>query len=428
MSPLVTRIQALALNPWVVLASLAGGCALGTLAPAWAVQLGFVGDIYVDLMKMIVLPFIVSAVVFSVQRLFNEGGTAQLLVRVGLAFTAFALVAACIGVLAMQAMQPGQGLSQRTLETFGQLVGSDISSSDTQMSLHGTDPEPKKVRAVDILLNMVPGNIFAALVNGETLKALVFSLLFGFAVGQVPARLSDSLTRSLETVYQSCQTLTRWLNFPLPLVLLCMSASQLARTGLGPLAAMVQFVLTFTVACALALLLALLVIRWRSGQSLASVLAALRGPFALALATRSSATCMPVMIESLADQLGFTRARVELMVPLSVSLLRLGPTLYYVCATLFIAELYGRDLSAGELVLVILTCVLAGFASAGTSGLVTISLAGMACGYLGLPFEAAFILFVAVDPACDMLRTLLIVIGNSAVVAVICPRPLQLQG
>src|SRR5690606_40895312 len=59
---------------------------------------------------------------------------------------------------------------------------------------------------------------------------------------------------------------------------------------------------------------------------------------------RSSATCMPVMIESLADKLGFARARVELLVPLSVSLLRVGPVVFYVCATLFIAQLYGRSL------------------------------------------------------------------------------------
>ena len=60
------------------------------------------------------------------------------------------------------------------------------------------------------------------------------------------------------------------------------------------------------------------------------------------------------------------------------------------------------------------------------TGLVTISLTGMACGYLGLPFEAAFILFVAVDPICDMLRTLVLVVGNSAAVSLICSRPLKI--
>ncbi|WP_028311605.1 dicarboxylate/amino acid:cation symporter [Derxia gummosa] len=426
MSLSVKTLQSLALNPWVVLASLVTGFAVGSLAPSFALQVGFIGDIYVDLMKMIVLPFMVSAIIFSLQRLFQEGGAAQLLGRVTVVFLAFAGVAAVVGTVVLLAMQPGADLPQHTLETFGRIVGTDISSNDTVMELRGVDQAVKRTGAADILVSLVPSNVFAALASGDTLKSLVFALLFGFAVGQVPTRVSEGLTTALETVYRSCQTLTHWLNLPLPIVIACMSASQLAKTGQEPLIAMTQFVLAFFVASLLALLLALAILWRRSGLGLAEIIGALRGPFALAIATRSSATCMPAMIESLADRLGYPRLRVELLVPLTTSLLRIGPVLYYVCATLFIAQLYGRPLGAGELALVIAASVLAGFASAGMSGLVTVSLTGMACGYLGLPFEAAFILFVAVDPLCDILRTLVIVIGNTAAVALICPQPLRL--
>jgi Na+/H+-dicarboxylate symporter len=135
---------------------------------------------------------------------------------------------------------------------------------------------------------------------------------------------------------------------------------------------------------------------------------------------------MPAMIESLVQRLSFAKAKVELLVPLSVSMLRVGPILYYACATLFIAQLYGRSLSAEEIGLLLMASVLAGFASAGMTGLVTLSLTSMACSYLELPFEAAFILFLAVDPICDILRTLVLVIGNTAAVAAICPRPLKI--
>jgi Na+/H+-dicarboxylate symporter len=419
-------LQKLALNPWVILGSLVAGFCLGAMAPQFALRLGFIGDIYVDLMKMIVLPFMVSAVIFSLQRLFQEGGTANVLRRVVVVFVAFSAGVAILGAATLLLMRPGSDLPQHTLDTFGRIVGNDVASTNTVMDLYGADAEPAGTSLTAVLSSMVPSNIFAALANGETLKALVFALLFGFAVGQVPARLSEGLTRALETIYQSCQTLTRWLNFPLPLVLLCMSAAQLAKTGLEPLLAMTQFVLAFFVASSLALLLAIGVIWRRSEHSLASITEAMRAPFALALATRNSATCMPVMIESLVEKLGFARSRVELMVPLSVSLLRIGPILYYVCATLFIAQLYGRSLTGSEILLVLAASTLAGFASSGMSGLVTVSLTGMACGYLGLPFEAAFILFVAVDPLCDMLRTLVIVIGNTAAVSLICPQPLKI--
>jgi Na+/H+-dicarboxylate symporter len=421
------RIQQFILKPWVIIACLVLGFSLGLTQPAIGLQLGVVGDIYVDLLKMIVLPFMVSAIVFSLQRLFQEGGASRIAGRVVLAFAGFSMVAAVIGVLTLSVAQPGANLSETTLTTFGRIVGNDLSSTDTAMNLYGADMTESKGKSLEeVVLSLIPSNIFEALAKGETLKALIFSLLFGMALGHVPNRIAGGLSQTLETVYQTCQTLTRWLNFPLPIVLVCMSASQIAKSGVEPLLAMANFVLAFGAASLIFLALAVVVIWKRSNANLSETLDALREPFALAIATRSSVTCMPAMIESLVQRLSFAKAKVELLVPLSVSMLRVGPILYYACATLFIAQLYGRSLSAQELGLLLLASVLAGFASAGMTGLVTLSLTSMACGYLGLPFEAAFILFLAVDPICDILRTLVLVIGNTAAVAAICPRPLKI--
>jgi len=422
----IKKFYAFVLNPWVVIGSLSAGVAFGMLSPAAAVGLGFIGDIYVDLLKMVTLPFMVSAVIFSLQRLFRDGGTGRLLGRVAVVFLAFSVFVAVAGAVTLLILRPGENLPSTTMHTFGQIVGNDLSASDTEMSLRGVDEVKKTTSLSDVLVSLVPANIFSALANGDTLKTLVFALLFGLAVGHVPTRISDGLTQALETIYHACQTLMHWLSFPLPLVLFAMSAAQLGKTGVEPLRAMGQFVLAFLVVCIVLLAIAAFIIWKRSNGTLVETLKALRGPFALALATRSSATCMPIMIESLVDSLGFARSRVELLVPLSVSLLRIGPVVYYVCATLFIAQIYGRSLSGMEVGIVLLASVLAGFASAGMTGLVTVSLIGMTCTYLGLPFEAAFILFLAVDPVCDMLRTLVLVIGNTAAVTVVCPRPLKI--
>ncbi|MEM5345069.1 dicarboxylate/amino acid:cation symporter [Paraburkholderia azotifigens] len=421
-----SRIYAFVLNPWVVIGSLALGGAFGLFAPEASQKLGFLGDIYVDLLKMTTLPFMISAVIFSLQRLFRDGGTSRLLMRVVTVFLGASVTVAVVGAIVLLIMHPGANISTATMQTFGLMVGSDSSSSDTVMNLYGADLPQKTLNFSDVLTSLVPTNIFAALANGDALKALVFALLFGLAVGRVPERISVGLSQSLETIYHACQKLMHWLSYALPLILFCMSAAQLGKSGVGPLHAMLQFVLAFFITSALLLVLAAVIIWKRSTHSLGKTLDALRAPFALALATRNSAACMPSMIESLVDNLGFARSRVELLVPLTISLLRVGPMVYYVCATLFIAQLYGHSLGVVEVVTVLLASVLAGFASAGMTGLVTVSLVGMTCSYLRLPFEAAFILFLAVDPICDMLRTLILVIGNAAAVSVICPRPLKI--
>lgn len=416
----MNKLYSLAINPWVIVGALVVGALLGLNMPVLAQQLGFIGDVYVDLLKMIVLPFMVSAVIVSLQKMLRHGGAGQILKRTCIVFTGVLVVMAAMGILTSVVSHGRSGATAEQVEIYGRIVGRDALSNDTLVALNEV---PKEVHAdfVETLrASLVPTNVFAALAQGETLKALVFALLFGLAIGNVRVSLAEGLSHSLEAVYQACQRLTTWLNYPLPLVLVCMSAGQLAKTGLAPLQAMTQFIAAFAAASAVVILLSVLVLWRRGGLSMDRTLSWLRAPFALALATRSSAACMPSMIDALSTGLRFPRERVELLVPLGISLLRVGPVLYYTCATLFIAHIYGRTLSVSELALVGAASVLAGCASAGMTGLVTVSLTGMVCGYLGLPFEAAFVLFLAVDPVCDMLRTVVLVLGISSAVALIC--------
>lgn len=422
------RIHALAVNPWVVIGSLALGVVAGVLWPAATPGFAFVGDVYVGLLKMTALPFMVSAVIFSLQRLLRDGDASPLIARMAIVFVAVSVSVVVFGALVLLLVRPGAHLPSATLRTFGAMVSHDTAASETVMNLHGIDLPPKKTAALtDIVTLLVPGNFFAALANGDTLKALVFSLFFGLATGRLPERVSAALSQSLETIYHACQKLIYWFAYPAPIVLFCMSAAHLGSSGIGPLAAMLRFVAAFFVAAIGLLAIAVAIIWKRSGCDQETTLAALRTPIAMSLATRSSMACMPSVIDSLVEQLGFARTSVELLVPLMLSLLRIGPMVYYACATLFIAQLYGRTLSVSELAMALMVSILAGFASAGMSGIVTVSLIGMTCTYLRLPFEAAFVLFVAVDPLCDMLRTVLLVIGNTAAVCVICPRPSRAQ-
>jgi Na+/H+-dicarboxylate symporter len=105
------KLYALALNPWVIIGSLAAGFLVGTYFPKEAVKLGFLGDIYVDLLKMITLPFMVfmvSAVIFSLQRLFREGGTGKLLGRLTVVFFVFSVAVAVVGAATLLVLRPGR--------------------------------------------------------------------------------------------------------------------------------------------------------------------------------------------------------------------------------------------------------------------------------------------------------------------------------
>lgn len=419
------QIYNAALHPATIATSLMGGALLGLMAPEFALSLEAVSGVYVDLLKMIVIPFMVSAVIFSLQRLLREGGATRLLARVALVFAVFAIAATALSAITFHILQPGAAtsFSEDERKALAKIVGRDVNASNTSIALKSAEDADPVPSLRDVLGGLVPSNIVSSLAKGEMLKALVFSILFGLAVGHIAARTADALTSSLDTIYQACQRLTRWLNYPLPIALFCMAAHQAAQTGLEPVLAMLNFVIVFFSIAATLCVANIWLLGLRAGCGFGVAARALRDPFALAVATRSSPTCMPMMIAAMAEKLSFARSRIELLVPLSISLLRLGPMVYYACATLFVAQFYDRPVSGGDLALVVAVSVLTGFASAGMSGVVTVSLVGTTCAYLGVPFEAAFVLFVAVEPVCDILRTVLIVIGNCAAVAFSCDKP-----
>lgn len=412
-------IYAFATNPTVIIGCLVAGLACGAWAPAPSLSLAAISDIYIDLLKMIALPFMGSAVVVSLHRLFKEGSARGLATRAALAFAAFSLAAAALGAGVFAAWSPGAGLSEEALRAMNLASG-----AKPEAALGAAAPaSPKSVDASQAIRSLVPSNVFESLAKGETLRVLFFAILLGCALGRMPDSTNSALVQALESLSQACQQLMRWLSYPLPVIIFCISAAQTAQTGLGPLRAMGQFVLGFGLAASLLIALSAALVWRRSGRPLPEALQALREPFSMALATRNSAACMPSMIDCLAGKLGFARSKVELMVPLSVSLLRIGPVIYYVCATMFIAQISGMTLGPTEMAIVVAASVAAGFASAGMTGPLVVALVGMCCGYLGLPFDALLILLLAIDPVCDMFRTLVLVIGNSAAVAMVCDPP-----
>lgn len=417
--PKPDALRRLVANPWVAAGSIAAGMALGKLAPGVAVNLGLIGDIYIDLLKMVILPFLVAAVIFSLRKLLADPRNASILPRILLTFGAVFGLAALAGLLAGLLLAPGRNLAPETLLALGKLAGNVASGQghDT-VALFGLETASKAQGLGDLLLTLIPSNVFSALTEGEILKVLAFSLLFGLAAGKGSGEATRSLTDALETVYHACLKLTQWFNLLLPLVLFVIVASQTAKTGLEPLRAMFKFLLALGLAALLVVSLSLGLLVRASGRPWSEVLRSQRDPLLMAVATRSSNACMPTMIASLVEGLGFERDRIELLVPLGVTLLRVGPAFYYAAATAFIAQLYDMPLGLTQVGVVLGGSLLAGLSSAGMSGLLVISLIGMVCHYLRLPFEAAVALFLAVDPVCDVLRAMVGVAGNNAFAAV----------
>jgi len=417
------RYYQFAVNPWTVLACVLLGASTGHALPGLFAELGFIGQGYISLLTMIALPFMVAAIILSLIRLRTDSSARISVGRLGLIFVVLSLATVVLTALIAMALDPGGSLSESTRMTMGKIIGSVGDGQELRMRLFTPDAATVDPTFASYIAKVLPNNVFADLAAGDSIKVLVFALLFGMAAGHTPVQVSQPLSSTLDTVFRACQTLTRWINYPLPFVLFIISGNAVAENGLEPFSAMASFVAAVAVVALVLIVASFLIIRWRSGSSLLSVLASQREAFAIAVATNNTASCMPAISEALTSRLGFDRNRVDLLVPLSTSLLRVGVMGYLVCATVFVAGLYEVSLSALDMVLLMLLSVLGGLASFGMSGIATIQLLGTTTGFLGLPAEAAFVLFAAVDPLCAMLRTALTVGVSTAAVTLVAGAP-----
>jgi len=415
----------------------------GTAHKEFAGALAPLGNLYLGLLKMCVLPILLAAITTSIGRLMQSSNAAQYIKRILVVFPLGLVSASGVTVIIAAILGPGRNLSTETLASLGLLVNN--SGVDLEMALTGPIPEEPAVGLSAFLLTLVPDNIFDALSQGETLKVLVFSIIVGISLGLVrdnnvskqkgsdradsPFKITESCFDILGVVYRTFNQLINWLTVILPIGLFSLLSYQLSQQGLDVMLSMVNFLITALVVFLAIYVLSTLVIWQGSGMSLMRVIGAMREPTILALATSSSLACLPSAIKKLSETLQFKRQSVNLVTPLAITICRFGSVIYFSLGALFVMQLYDKPATLGSIILVIVGSIFAGMATSGVTGILTLTMLGIVLEPLQLPLEAVLVLFVAIDPIVDPFRTLSIVHTAIAATAMIAdkegPTPLE---
>ncbi|MEM9486776.1 MAG: cation:dicarboxylase symporter family transporter [Cyanobacteria bacterium P01_F01_bin.116] len=407
-------------SPWAILVSVILAIYMGTAHKEMATLLAPLGDFYLGLLKMCVLPILLAAITTSIGKLMRSSNAAQYIKRILVVFPLGLIAASGLTVILAAIVGPGRNLSSKTLESLGVLVND--SGIDLEMALTGPLPEESSNGIASFLISLVPDNIFYALSQGETLKVLIFSIIVGISLGLIRDRVTEPCFDILEAIYRTFNQLINWLTMILPIGLFSLLAYQLSQQGIDVMVSMINFVIAALVIFLVIYVLSTLVIWQQSKMPFLKVLAALREPTILALATSSSLACLPSSITQLSEALKFSRQTVNLVTPLSITICRFGSVIYFALGSVFVMQLYDKPISLGNVTIVIIGSIFAGMATAGVTGILTLTMLGIVLEPLQLPLEAVLVLFVAIDPIMDPFRTLGIVHTGIATTAVIADK------
>ena len=416
---MIAHLKTFLTSPWTILGSIIVGILGGVYAPEFSMGLDSIGSIYISLLKVVVLPFLLATILVGIIGLLQKEGSQELIRKIIIGFIGSMFIAATIGVGTV--LLTGTEMTPEKKTEFGALVNNKDTGTELSITLHEPMPQSAPVNAGKMAEKFIPENIFNTLNNGESLKIVIFCLIFGVALGHLQTEGQRMLVEVLKSVQQASISIFKFLNYFLPFALLAMIGSQVGKVGVGIFLTMFDFVFQQFVGGLTIVVLGTIVIWKRSGLDLMTVIRETKETLIVAVSSRSSLACIPYAQEAL-HKLHFDKGGVELTVPLSFTVNRIGSIVYYAIATVFIANIYDAPLGVTGLVVVLLGSILAGLASAGTTGILTVATVAVVCDLLKLPSEAVLVLLIAVDPLMDMIRTASHVHGNVAVTAFVCDK------
>jgi len=407
-------IKKLLSSPWTILGSILLAVAGGVYLPQQVLALESIGSIYISLLKVVVIPFLFATILVGVVGLLQKEGSQSMIKKIVIGFLASMFMASVIGV--GSTVLTGSEMTAEKKVQLGALVNNKDQSTEMSVTLKEPMPVAAKPSAGAVIQKFIPENIFQSLESGESLKIVIFCLIFGIALGNIKSVGQEVMIDIFKSVQQASISIFKFLNYFLPIALFAMISTQVAKVGVGIFGTMVDFIVQQTVGGFVVVAIAAVYIVLKCGKGIINTIHTLQETFMIAVSSRSSLACIPYSQEALV-KLGYNKDAVELTTPLSFTVNRIGSIVYYAIATSFIAGIYDLSLGASGLIVILFGSILAGLASAGTTGILTVATVAVVCDLLKLPSEAVLVLFIAVDPLMDMIRTASHVIGNMAVTA-----------
>jgi Na+/H+-dicarboxylate symporter len=369
--------------------------ATGSLIGNW---LAFPGRLFIATIQMIVIPLVIASVVRGLASTEDMAQLRKVGIRVVLFFTAMTALASTIGLWVGQLFSPGKLMQNASLPE------QRMSDFDAPTGIPNINQLP------DLLLGLLPGNPLDAMVQGQMLQVVIFSIIVGVALVTMPSEHSRPMLDLLRSLQQICMTVVHWAMKLAPYAVFGLMAQLTTSIGFNALLGMASYVLTVTVGLLLLMLIYLLLLRVVAGQHPVQFLKYSRDVLLLAFSTSSSAAVMPLSIRTAQDKLAVRPSIAQFVIPLGATINMNGTALYQSVATIFLAQVYGVDLSMASMALVVALAVGASIGSPATPGVGIIILSTVLTS-VGIP-PSGIALIMGVDRILDMLRTAVNVTGD----------------
>ncbi|WP_342537470.1 dicarboxylate/amino acid:cation symporter [Sporosarcina sp. FSL K6-3508] len=355
------------------------------------------GDLFLRLIKFIIAPLILASLVVGVA----STGDPKQLGRIGVKTVSYYLVtsaiAVAIGLAFAYLISPGKGVN--------------ISVPEAAAQVNETDG------VIATLLNIIPENSFTALSSGNILQIIFFAIFVGLAITLV-GKKAKPVYQFFEGFAEIMYKITGIVMWFAPIGILGLVAPVVGEYGLSVLMPLLKVILAVAIACFIHVLFVYsMAVKKFAKMSPMKFFKGMAPASIVAFSTCSSAGTLPVTIKNTQENLGVPKKISSFVLPLGATINMDGTAIYQGVAVVFIAQFYGLELSLMQLLMVVLTAVLASIGAAGVPGAGVIMLA-MVLSSVNIPLEG-IALIAGIDRILDMFRTTVNILGDASASVVV---------
>jgi Na+/H+-dicarboxylate symporter len=373
-----------------------------------------IGKMFINAISMVVIPIIFVSIVCSVMAISDVSTMGRLTAKALALYLGTMAIATGIGVGLALIIKPGMGLPKELVEAS--LQGNQV--------LGDLITQGKSTSLIDTITSIIPSNPFMAFANGEILPTILFALIIGLAIVSVgkPAKpVGDFFQSGMMIMFKAVE----FILFFAPLGVFALIAQVVGTVGVEVLKELSLLVITIYIGCILNVIIVYVPLLMYNRLNPLTFFKKMIAPMAFAFSTGSSAATLPLNLQTVHHRLGVSTGITDFILPLGATINMNGLSVYLGVAAMFVANIFGVDLSLWQYILIIMTSTLASIGAAGVpmAGIIVMSIV---LGGVGLPIEA-IALIAGVDRIIEMMTTSINITGDAVTAVIVAKSEDQLN-
>ncbi len=374
-----------------------------------ATSIKWIGDIFIRLLMMIAVPLVLASLTAGAASL----GDIKKFARIGGKTIAFYLVttaiAISIGLVIANVIQPGKQVDDQTKERMLSVYSEDVSGKIEQVADYDI---------VNMIVNLVPKNPIKALADGEMLQIVFFSLVLGLVLSLIQKEKAEPVLNFFNGLSDAMIRLVDMIMLIAPLGVFALISATVAEFGFNILQTLIWYMAAVLLGLFLHTIFTYtLVVKIFSKLKVISFFRGMRKAQAIAFSTSSSAATLPVNMECVEENHGVSKSVASFVLPLGATINMDGTALYQGVAAVFIAQVFGIELTFVQQLTIVITATLASIGTAPVPGVGLIMLV-IILKAVGIP-EEGIALILGVDRILDMCRTVTNITGDASIAVAI---------